>query len=583
MKRLNTEILVIGGGATGTGVAWDASLRGFKVILVERRDLTHGTSGRYHGLLHSGGRYAVKDPASAAECIAENRILRRTHTHCIEDTGGFFVVTPEDESDYPDRFKSSCEKVGIPCDEIAPAEAFRREPLLNRRISRVFEVPDGSADSFLAAHATAQAARQAGAQILTYHEVTGLVTNDQGVVGARVTNVATGEELEIHADVTVNAAGAWSGRLAKMAGIEVVIMASKGTMIAMNHRLVNTVINRCKMPADGDILVPSHTVSVIGTTSINVPDPEPLRITTWEVKKLMDEGEKMLPDFKKARVLRAWAGVRPLFQETYESGKGRDVTRQIALLDHREREGVSGFLTITGGKWTTFRMMAEATVDNICRHLGVDRPCTTASTPVPGAEQGHYWLGHGLHEIEEERLQGNLVCECELVTRNMVENAARGNPTLTVDDLRRETRLGMGPCQGTFCTYRAVGILHELMKAGTWNADLSDEAETSAQWKVAHLQSPAHNLTAAGRTSQTTTKSGFNPNLALRDFLQERWKGITPVLWGPQLKQERMDELIYLSLMNADHLPEAEAAGPMTEFYRFDNTPAEEPEGGADD
>ena len=136
MKRLDTDILVIGGGATGTGIAWDAALRGFKVILVEKRDLTHGTTGRYHGLLHSGGRYVVKDPGSAVECITENRILRKTHAHCIEDTSGFFVVTPEDEGEYPDLFKAACEKCGVPCAEIPVAEALRREPLLNQRISR---------------------------------------------------------------------------------------------------------------------------------------------------------------------------------------------------------------------------------------------------------------------------------------------------------------------------------------------------------------------------------------------------------------------------------------------------------------
>ncbi len=125
MRQLQTEILVIGGGSTGTGVAWDAALRGFQVVLVEKRDLTHGTTGRYHGLLHSGGRYVVKDPRSAEECIQENRILRQTHTHCIEDTGGFFVVTPDDEGDYPDRFVAACAKAGIPCTELSIAAALK--------------------------------------------------------------------------------------------------------------------------------------------------------------------------------------------------------------------------------------------------------------------------------------------------------------------------------------------------------------------------------------------------------------------------------------------------------------------------
>lgn len=588
MNRLQTEILVIGGGATGTGVAWDAALRGFKVILVERRDLTHGTSGRYHGLLHSGGRYAVKDPHGAAECIAENRILRHTHTHCIEDTSGFFVVLPEDEGEFPEKFMAGCQAVGIPCVEIPVAEALRREPLLNPRISRVFEVPDGSADSFLAAHATAQAARNAGAQILTYHEVIRLIMTDDSngrrVAGAVVHNVVTGEETEIHADMVVNAAGAWTGKIAAMAGIAITIMPSKGTMLALNHRLVNTVVNRCKSPSDGDIIVPSHTVCIIGTTSVNVPEPEPLRIEPWEVRLMLAEGDKMVPGFAKARVLRAWAGVRPLFQDTYVSGKGRDVTRKLALLDHKEREGVGGFLTITGGKWTTFRLMAEATVDDICRHLGTERPCTTATTPVPGVEQGHYWLGHRLHEIEEKKLQGELICECELATRTMIENAAQRNPLLTLDDLRRDVRLGKGPCQGGFCTYRAVGILHEMKKAGSWEVDMSDQAGGAAKWETAYLQSPGHNLVrdangkGKGRNGRAAanTADSFNPNLLLCDFLQERWKGLTSILWGRQLKQERLDELIYLSLMNVDHLPDQEMSSPVTDFYHFDTTPVAE-------
>jgi glycerol-3-phosphate dehydrogenase len=580
MQRLTTEILVIGGGSTGTGVAWDAALRGFNVILVEKRDLTHGTTGRYHGLLHSGGRYAVKDPRSAVECITENRVLRRTHTHCIEATGGLFVVTPEDEGDFPDRFQKACLEADIPCEEITVAEALRREPLLNPRISRVFQVPDGAADSFLATHATAQAARLAGAQILTYHQVDELlVEGDEGdrrVVGARVRNVADGEELIINADLIINAAGAWAGQIAKMAKLEVNVIPGKGTMVAMNHRVVNSVINRCKMPSDGDIIVPIHTVAVIGTTDEKVSDPENLRISPWEVQLMLDEGEKLIPGISRARVLRAWAGVRPLYQEGF-SGETRDATRGLTLLNHAERDGTHGVLSIIGGKWTTFRLMAETAVDKACEILGTRRPCTTAFTPVPGVEQGHYWLGHRLHEVETMQLQNELICECELITRSMLENAARQNPTLTLDDLRRDVRLGMGPCQGGFCTYRAAGILHEMAREKDESDRSPAEEDSNSEWDVAHIQSPAHSRPHAdGATGQSPT-AGADPGLLLRDFLQERWKGLTPILWGQQLKQERLDELIYLSVMNVDHLPDSDTRSPLSEFYHFDTTP------GADD
>jgi glycerol-3-phosphate dehydrogenase len=356
----------------------------------------------------------------------------------------------------------------------------------------------------------------------------------------------------------------------------------------MNHRALNTVVNRCKMPADGDIIVPVHTVAIIGTTDERVADPENLRIEPWEVKLMLDEGDKIVPGLSKSRVVRAWAGVRPLYQEDY-AGASRDATRKFALLDHKERHNLDGFITITGGKWTTFRLMAEKTVDLATHYLGPRKPCITATTSVPGVDQGHYWLGHRLHEVEEKKLQGELICECELVTRSMLENAAKQNPLLTLDDLRRDVRLGMGPCQGGFCTYRAVGIIHEMGKAGVWEGDAGHQTHAAEEWDVAYIQSPARNLNGSGSVgdrpqqqekSKAAGDSGetpplFNPNLLLRDFLQERWKGVVPILWGRQLRQERLDELIYMGVMNADHLPDDHITSPITDFYLFDTTPNE--------
>src|ERR671933_822200 len=181
MASLQTDVLVIGGGATGAGGAWDCALRGFDTILAERRDLGEGTSGRFHGLLHSGGRhpgqdppapvagsggrYAVKDPDAAVECIDENVILRRIAADCIEDTGGLFVTTPDDDPAYGDRFLEGCAKTGVPTEEIDPSEALRREPRLNPGIKRAFTVPDASIDAWKTVWAFARAARAKGARI----------------------------------------------------------------------------------------------------------------------------------------------------------------------------------------------------------------------------------------------------------------------------------------------------------------------------------------------------------------------------------------------------------------------------------
>ena len=517
MALLETDVLVIGGGATGAGVAWDASLRGLRVVLADRLDLGEGTSGRFHGLLHSGGRYVVKDPKAAEECIVENRVLRRIVPDCIEDTGGLFVTTPYDDPDYAGRFAEGCRATGVDCEEIEPDAAFEEEPRLHRGITRAFRVPDAGIDAWKTVWALARGAERRGeAHILPYNAAVAIQRDGDEVTGALLRDVRSGEETEVRARVTVNAAGAWAGRIADLAGIEGVrIHPGRGIMIAMNHRLVNTVINRCQMPTDGDILVPIRTVCVIGTTDVETPDPDDQTVAQDEVDAMLEDGERLVPGFRRARALRVWTGVRPLFQDAKDDvASTRDVTRAHTLLDHSERDGVGRFVTITGGKFTTFRMMAEETVDAVCRQLGEQRPCMTATTPLPGSEAGEeYELSERLRRRETTLLEDQLVCECELVPRKRLEEAIVRRDTANMNDLRRVLRLGMGPCQGGFCTYRAAGIMHRLEGMST------DKA-----------------------------------NEALVGFLEERWKGTWPILYGDQLRQARLDDWIYQGVLDVGHL-----------------------------
>jgi glycerol-3-phosphate dehydrogenase len=514
MGSLDTEVLVIGGGSTGAGVVRDAAMRGFDAVLVERRDLADGTTGRFHGLLHSGGRYAVKDPSAAVECIEENRILRRIAADCIEDTGGLFVSTPWDDPDFGDTFVEGCRATGVPVEEVAVADVLRREPRLRPDIRRAFEVPDAAIDPWKTVSACARSAREYGAKILTYHRVVELLREGDTVTGALVVNESTGEEVRIGARVVVNAAGAWAGQIAALAGCRVTVRPGKGIMIAMNHRLVQTVVNRCKMPADGDILVPIRGVSVIGTTDEPVPDPDDLPITREEVDHMLDEGEKLVPGFRNARALRVWAGARPLFSQEDVSDT-REVTRSHALLDHRERDGVDGFVTITGGKTTTFRLMAEVAVDAVCAQVGEERPCRTADEPLPGSEDGRYYrISDRLAAREPVPRNEELICECELLTRDRIVEAMERSHTVSLDDIRRILRVGMGPCQGGFCIYRTTGILHGVERL---------DAATA--------------------------------NRSLLDFLQERWKGAWPILYGDQARQACLDDWIFQGVLDVEHLP----------------------------
>jgi len=522
-RSLTADVLVIGGGATGVGVVRDLALRGIRAILVEKGDLTHGTTGRYHGLLHSGGRYVVKDPQSAQECAAENEILRRIMPHCIEDTGGLFVITPADDERYAETFVAACRACGVWVDDVPLAEVMRHEPRLNRKLRRAFAVRDAAADAFLATEANAADARARGATLLTYHHVTDLELEGDRVTGARCEDLRNGEAVTIHAAYTINAAGAWAGKIAGLAGLDIAVVPGKGTMVAMNHRIVNSVVNRCKPPADGDIIVPIQTVAVLGTTDIAVPDPDVFGIEPDEIALILAEGEHLVPGVSRMRALRAWAGVRPLYRDV-AAVDDRDIPRTYKLLNHRTRDGVAGFVSIVGGKWTTYRLMAQEAVDLVAADLGIAIPCRTAVEPLPpvhGApKSGHLTLGGRLRHVESEELYGDVICECELVTRRQLVDAITTGGAANLDDLRRDTRLGMGPCQGGFCTYRAAGLWHELR-----GADDAGGADAAAA------------LT--------------------RHFIQERWKGLAAIAWGDQLRQQRLDELIALEVLGVDLLPAA--------------------------
>jgi len=540
MRTITTDVLVIGGGATGIGVLRDLALRGIRAVLVEKGDLTHGTTGRYHGLLHSGGRYVVKDPQSATECAEENEILRRIMPHCLEDTGGFFVVTPADDPSYAPKFVQGCRDTGVPVNEISVREALRREPLLNPRISHVFEVRDGAADSFLAAHSNAEDAMRHGAQVLTYHVVKALeLEGGDRVTGAVCEDMRTGEDVHIHASYIINAAGAWAGKIAGLAGLRVTVVPGKGTMIAMSHRLLNTVVNRCKMPADGDIIVPIRTVAVIGTTDVHVPDPDVYGIEPYEVDRMLQEGEQLVPGISRARVLRAWAGVRPLYKDQ-DVKDDRDISRTYKLLDHEARDGVKGLISMVGGKWTTYRLMAQEATDAVAAKLGVAVECRTHLESLPGADSPKlFWLGQPLAQVEAADTYGDLICECELVTRDRVIKAITEGRAANIDDIRRDTRLGMGPCQGGFCTYRAVALWEELRGNGHEVMGHGVAAQTPMTHDPLPIASPP------------------SPSVALlRHFLQERWKGLTAIAWGDQLRQARLDEIIYLDTLGVDLLPQ---------------------------
>jgi glycerol-3-phosphate dehydrogenase len=288
--RYDAHVLIVGGGGTGGALAHDLALRGLRVTLVERGELTSGTTGRHHGLLHSGGRYAVNDKESAIECIEENRILRRICPGTFELNDGLFVAVEEEDLEYLEPFVEGCEACGIPAQRLTAEQALRLEPNLSPALLAAVRIPDGTMDAMRLALRFFATARHNGAEIRPYTEVRDLLVHDRVVEGALLHDHVTGKEGEVRADLVVNATGPWSEKVAAMAGVDVPIRPSPGVLVALRGRLCNMVVNRLHKSGDGDIVLPQRALSVVGTSSWVVDDPDDLGVPEDHVERMYAEG-----------------------------------------------------------------------------------------------------------------------------------------------------------------------------------------------------------------------------------------------------------------------------------------------------
>lgn len=374
------HVLIVGGGGTGGALAHDLALRGLRVTLVERGEFTSGTTGRHHGLLHSGARYAVNDRESAIECIEENLILRRICPGSFEENDGLFVAITEEDMAYYADFVAGCRESGIPIQELTRDAALRLEPNLNPDLQAAVRVPDATMDAMRMPLRFFASAKANGAELRNYMEALDLVRKDRVVSGAVVRDHVTGKVGEIGADLVVNAAGPWSGKIAAMAGLNVPIRPSPGVMLALRGRLCNMVLNRMHRSGDGDIVVPQRGLSIVGTSSWIVQDPDDLDVPEDHVARMFEEGAKLVPTIGRAEFRAAWSAARPLIGSSEDEDSGRELSRTFRTIDHAEVDGVQGFVTITGGKATTLRGMAELCADIVCRKLGVEAECRTRDT-----------------------------------------------------------------------------------------------------------------------------------------------------------------------------------------------------------
>jgi len=519
---MQTQVLIIGAGVTGTGLARDLALRGLSVVVVEKRDVNAGASGGNHGLLHSGARYIASDPAAAAECHFENQRLKQLAPHCIENTGGLFVAVAGDDERYIADFPEMCRRCSISVRQVDPKEAREMEPTLSDTLIAAYLVDDATVDPFRLSLDNMADARRHGAVLRRHCRVTRFQMAQGRILRTTMIDEVTGKSETIDADVVVNAAGAWAGVVAGLAGVTIEMRYSKGSLLVTQSRLCERVVNRLRMPTDGDILVPGGTVSILGTTSVRVDSPDVIYPEVHEVDTIIDQGAAMIPQLGVTRYIRAYCGVRPLLgaddPQTSEDDDDRAVSRGFALIDHAREPGApSNLITISGGKLTTYRLMAEKTADLVCSRLGVTARCRTDVTALPDTVDAR-WTEPGLAPnvwLRQKAPDDMLLCECEMVSQSVVDEivaglqALDGRPDLKAIGLR--SRIGKGPCQGTFCSQRLAAYLYDR----------------------GHLQ-------------------GADGLVQLRLFLRERWRGQQPLLWDMNLAQAELLEAMHCGLFGLE-------------------------------
>jgi len=510
-----TQVLIVGGGATGAGIARDLCLRGVTCILAERRDFNSGASGANHGLLHSGARYVRNDPQAARECREESRLLKKLAPQCIEDTGGLFVAVAGDDENFVADFPHLCARCSIAVAELDTGEARELEPVLSERLIAAFRVEDAAVDPFRLTLENIGQAVDLGCGLQLYCRVVGFKIRDQRIRTVQLLNTRTGRQTHIEADFVINAAGAWAAEVAALAGARIDLLYSKGSLLITDKRLSQRVLNRLRRSSDADILVPGGTVSILGTTSIRMDSLEDIRPTIGEIDYLIDTAAAMVPALKTTRYIRAYAGVRPLLGSK-SLDDGRALSRGFAVLDHG-LQGVENFVSVVGGKLTTYRKMAEKTADFVCRRLGVDTACRTRTQPLP-ARADCRWTVAGLAPrlwLENRRDGDLLLCECEMVPTSAVDVIVRSlqhqmaEPNLYA--IGRRSRIGKGTCQGAFCGIRVTGYMYDrgLLK----------------------------------------NKQGLKD---LRAFLGARWRGMRPMLWDAAVTQEELQEAVHCGLFGLE-------------------------------
>jgi len=506
------QVLVVGGGINGAGVARDLALRGVRVALVERRELGSGTTWASSGMIHGGLRYLQEDPEVTYHACLDSGAIQRIAPHLIFRIPFLMPVFPEDPIG-PELIEIGLEmydayqplKNGRPHTRLSREQALRLEPALSPRIECAFTLDEWGVDAARLVAANALDAAERGAAVHTHAEVVDLLREGGSgrVRGARVRDRVSGEILEIEAEVVLNATGPWAPRLAEMAGAELRLRPGKGIHLVFERRLSDVAIYARGVDGRDMFAFPHEQNSMAGTTDddfygdLDHPDA-----TEDEVRYVLEAVERSIPGVRRHRILHTIAGVRPTL---YAFGPHPDaLSRDYVVIDHGPRDGVPGFVSLVGGKLASYRLMAEDASDRICALLGVEAPCRTATTPLPGGDAPFdagaiarrfrvgwpaavrlgYRHGSRAANVLAARPRPRVVCACEPVLDAELDHAARREGVRRLVDCTLRVRLGVGACEGAACAGAAGEVLGEALGWSAERTAAEVDALAAHRWRA---------------------------------------------------------------------------------------------------
>jgi len=456
------DILIIGGGATGLGCAVDAASRGYQTLLLEQVDFSKGTSSRSTKLVHGGVRYLQQGDVSLVfEALKERGLMFKNAPHLV--TNQSFIIPTYDWWGGPfytvglKVYDLMAGNLGLgPSKHLSFEEAVEAIPTVEKEgLKGGVIYQDGQFDDSRMAVSLAQTCIDYGGSVLNYCKVTDLIKNGDLITGVIAVDQETGEELKIKSKVVINATGVFADEVIQMdePGKKDLITPSQGIHLILDKEfLPNKFAIMVPHTSDGRVMfaVPWHNHVVVGTTDtlIESHSLEPVALESEIDFVLETAGQYLVKQPTRKDVLSVFAGLRPLAKPEDEKKATKEISR-----GHKILISISGLITIIGGKWTTYRRMAEDTIEKAIMLGGLpERECVTKHLPIHGFRMDldpctDPLAPYGLDKEEviaigeEENEWSGLLSEKLQILKSQVAWAVRNEMARTVEDvLARRTR-----------------------------------------------------------------------------------------------------------------------------------------------